>query len=461
MAIVMAILLKCFIIEAYKIPTGSMQPTLVGDEASGVKDRILVDKLSYAFSDPKRWEVAVFRYPLNHAQNFVKRIVGVGPEEFRIDNGDLWHRASAEEDWMPLRRPRAVQTETWKRLDVDAPQESSWRIVDGRGWELDGRNLKVRGAGRASFRNEHTSIMDKYFDGYPEELIPLMPSKRVQHNAVGDLRIDGCVTALPGTTGVAFELREGRRRYRFLVPGPAADDGARPRIEVSRDGEWLGLPREDSIEGAPTLAEADASWKLPANESVAFGVQNLDDLLSLELDGEVVASLEIDAARDQASAAYIEASGEGADFDDLMVRRDIYYTSGPNWRVTIPDGHYFMLGDNTQNSSDSSEWQLIRIRVPSDGAESADGTEPATRILRGSQNGDENPRLVGIGDPDGARLCFVDEFGEKRWYRVDETERLGPVAAPFVARNLIQGRALAVFWPIKPWQDIYRLKWIH
>ena len=108
MAIVMALLLKCFIVEAYKIPTGSMQPTLIGDETSGIKDRILVDKLSYVFEEPARWDVAMFQYPLNRAQNFVKRIVGVGPEELRIENGDLWRRDTDADVWKIVRRPEAV-----------------------------------------------------------------------------------------------------------------------------------------------------------------------------------------------------------------------------------------------------------------------------------------------------------------------------------------------------------------
>ena len=465
MAIVMAILLKYFIIEAYKIPTGSMQPTLVGDDASGVKDRILVDKLSYAFSEPERWDVAVFRYPLNHAQNFVKRIVGVGPEEFRIDNGDLWARADDTEDWHILRRPLAVQTATWKQLDLESPADSSWRVVDGDGWELEGRSVRARGAGRASFRNEHTSIMDEYFDGYPEVLIPLMPEKRVQLNAVGDLRIDGEVTALAGTESVAFELREGRRRYRFVLPGPAAPETARPHIQVTRDGTWFGRARDDALERAATEIAAESEWRLPVGRKVRFGAQNLDDVLTLEIDGETIAMLEIDAARDQASAVFIETEGEGADFADLMVRRDIFYTSGPNWRVVIPAGHYFMLGDNTQNSSDSTEWQLARYRVPeTNGDDTGLGIEMAgerpARIVRGSLNGDDNPRLIGIGDRDGAKLFFVDEFGEKRWFRADEAEKLSPEGAPFVPRSMIQGKALAVFWPIKPWQEIYRLKWV-
>jgi len=43
MAIVMAVMLKYFLVEAYKIPTGSMQPTLLGNTDTGIFDRILVD----------------------------------------------------------------------------------------------------------------------------------------------------------------------------------------------------------------------------------------------------------------------------------------------------------------------------------------------------------------------------------------------------------------------------------
>ena len=52
MAIVMAIVLKYFIVEAYRIPTGSMQPTLMGNSRTGVYDRILVDKFTPVLRNP-------------------------------------------------------------------------------------------------------------------------------------------------------------------------------------------------------------------------------------------------------------------------------------------------------------------------------------------------------------------------------------------------------------------------
>jgi hypothetical protein len=68
MAILMAIGLKYFLVEAYSIPSPSMQPTLLGSTAAGAYDRILVNKAAYLLSDPDRWQVAVFRYPHNRSQ---------------------------------------------------------------------------------------------------------------------------------------------------------------------------------------------------------------------------------------------------------------------------------------------------------------------------------------------------------------------------------------------------------
>ena len=72
-ALVLALLLRHFCIEVFKIPTGSMEPTLFGDNSAThpttAGDRIIVDKLAYVFRGPLRWEVAVFHYPLDWSRN--------------------------------------------------------------------------------------------------------------------------------------------------------------------------------------------------------------------------------------------------------------------------------------------------------------------------------------------------------------------------------------------------------
>ena len=156
MALVMALFLKHFVVEAYKIPTGSMQPTLIGDEQADIKDRILVDKLSYVLRAPERWEVAVFRYPLDRSKSFVKRIAGVGPEELRILHGDLWARANETEPWRLLRRPPAVMRAQWKRLDAEHEEQSHWipqNLPASSRWSASGRALNRSSRPRARARS--------------------------------------------------------------------------------------------------------------------------------------------------------------------------------------------------------------------------------------------------------------------------------------------------------------------
>ena len=459
MAIVMALVFKGFIVEAYKIPTGSMQPTLIGDAHSGLEDRILVDKLSYVFSDPERWDVAVFRYPLDRSQTFVKRIVGVGPEQLKIENGDLWHRAREEDPWTILRRPRAVQAAVWKRLDVSDPATSSWSPPRGETrdlhWLFEGRTVRAHGPGRAAFRPEHASIMDHYLDGYPERIVPYMEDRRGRRgfdgfHAVGDVRITGEVRAREGVREVRVELREGLRRYLFHLPGPDAPQDARPRIEVRREGFAGAAP------GDPAGIEMESPWHLTAGKAVRIGAQNMDDRLTLELDGDPALSLDIQPAADQSSGVELVVdAAEDADcsFEDLMVYRDIYYLSEGRWLVTIPKDSYFVLGDNTQDSSDGRAWHYVRYEVRDENGEA--------HVLRGNDRGNENPVTFGYGDPDGPKLRLVDEFGEPHVFRRDRARRLPPENEPFVPRSMFQGKALAVFWPIDPVRRIVRLKWIH
>jgi hypothetical protein len=443
MAVAMALFLKYFVIEAYKIPTGSMQPTLIGDDRADIKDRILVDKLSYFFRAPRRWEVAVFDYPLERSKSFVKRIAGVGPEEFRILHGDLWQRTEGE-DWHILRRPPEVQAGAWKRLDAEDPEQSRWiaqGLPDASHWRTEGRSIQARGDGTAAFRGGRESIIDEYFDGYPEELVRWLPAhpQGSGENAVGDLRVEGEVRALPGSRLFTLVLREGRRRYRFEIPGPAAETNARTRITDGALADGGAL-------------EVELEYRLPDDSTVRFAAQNLDDRLTLEIEGEEVLSMEVEPAEDQFSSVVLVLEGEGADLDDLMVYRDTYYTGGRG-PIRIPAGHYFMLGDNTQDSSDSREWNHAVYDV-----NRSDG-DPV-RIRGGFREG-QNPVTVGFGDPDGPRTHLVDEWGEKHWFRLDAARRRVPEYAPFVPRALIHGKALAVFWPLDPIRGIWRLKWVN
>ena len=77
-AIVLALIIRMFVIEAFKIPSGSMIPSLL------VGDHLLVSKFTYKFGEPKRGDIVVFKYPHDPSRNFIKRIIGVGGDTIEI-----------------------------------------------------------------------------------------------------------------------------------------------------------------------------------------------------------------------------------------------------------------------------------------------------------------------------------------------------------------------------------------
>ncbi len=103
-AIVLALFIRTFVVQAFKIPSGSMLPTLQ------IGDHILVNKLSYglwvpgldarlfAFSEPSRGDVVVFIYPVDPTKDFIKRVVAVGGDVLQIRNKQVYVNGKAVVD---------------------------------------------------------------------------------------------------------------------------------------------------------------------------------------------------------------------------------------------------------------------------------------------------------------------------------------------------------------------------
>ena len=81
LAPVVALTLRMLVVEAYKMPSGSMSPTLV------VGDHLFVDKAVYRSRAPRRGEVLVFKYPEHPEHDFVKRAIAVGGDRLEVRGG--------------------------------------------------------------------------------------------------------------------------------------------------------------------------------------------------------------------------------------------------------------------------------------------------------------------------------------------------------------------------------------
>ena len=80
-AALLSLVIITFVVQAFYIPSGSMEPTLMID------DRILVAKFLYRFEPVHRGDVIVFRYPLNPQRDFVKRVIGLPGDRVQLKDG--------------------------------------------------------------------------------------------------------------------------------------------------------------------------------------------------------------------------------------------------------------------------------------------------------------------------------------------------------------------------------------
>jgi signal peptidase I len=101
-ALVVAFLLRTFVIATYSIPSGSMEPTLQ------VGDRIVVDKLSYHLHGVGRGNIVVFSTPPKEdcagppVANLVKRVIGLPGETVSLSGGNVFINGRAlAEPWLP------------------------------------------------------------------------------------------------------------------------------------------------------------------------------------------------------------------------------------------------------------------------------------------------------------------------------------------------------------------------
>ena len=82
-AAALALIIRTFIITPFKIPTGSMEPTLIPG------DKIFVNRFIYRFTPPQKGDVIVFRYPEDPKRDFIKRLVASVNEAVEIANGKI------------------------------------------------------------------------------------------------------------------------------------------------------------------------------------------------------------------------------------------------------------------------------------------------------------------------------------------------------------------------------------
>jgi signal peptidase I len=133
-AILVAVLVRAFVLQTFYIPSPSMEHTL------NVLDRVLVNKLVYDFRDPRRGEIIVFKAPADwqsgtEGEDFIKRIIGTPGD--RIVCCDAQNRLtingqSLDEPYIYRDADGTQDPAADKKFDITVPADRLWVMGDHR-----------------------------------------------------------------------------------------------------------------------------------------------------------------------------------------------------------------------------------------------------------------------------------------------------------------------------------------
>jgi len=466
-AVVMALILKYFLVEAYKIPTGSMQPTILGDAETGIFDRVLVNKFAYLVDEPERYDVIVFKFPLDRSKNYIKRLIGLPGERIMIFGGNIYAADRGPNDAFGAlkiaRKEDSVREAVMKTIYPSGRSgesfDSAFTVLNG-SRSVDGDSITLSAGSRIRY-GAGEPIRDRYDDGYDVDWNIAVPDHVVAFgkHVVSDLGLRLEVTPGEGMQELQLLIRVNGIEHRGIVAcGPASASGANSAgrstriesgfIQVGGGGEGGG----DDLVGIGTQATVVAKQpdlRIQEGESVEVAFLHVDQELILEVDGDQVLRFGYEIAEEadsagapglypwprapETNAVMLAVQGGQATLTDLELVRDIHYTTpGRTTPLTfdVPEDALFAMGDNTENSHDGRMWEAERVRLP-------DGTE----LLREHRGYGWDTRES------------VDIYGET--YRVPYgaepvINRVGVQPFNFIPRNLLLGKAIAIFWPIYP-----------
>ncbi|HMK30386.1 MAG TPA: signal peptidase I [Terriglobales bacterium] len=165
--VVIAVFVMTFIVQAFEIPSESMEDTLL------IGDYLLVDKIDYAsggawghilpYTPVKRGDIIVFRYPVNPQQHFVKRVIGLPGDRVRIANKQVFvngqptdekryvvfksaSRDPFRDDFPNPQYPAAIDPKWWAQMrklvergELIVPSGHYFALGDNRDESLDSR----------------------------------------------------------------------------------------------------------------------------------------------------------------------------------------------------------------------------------------------------------------------------------------------------------------------------------
>jgi hypothetical protein len=475
-AFIMALVIRCFGIEVFKIPSSSMEPTLLGDvqiddqgrlyhgrrcdfepyhrvSRTSSGDRIMVTKFFYALADVERYDVVVFKFPLNQSRNFIKRVVGLPDEELKLYHGNVFVKRKGDDAFRVARRPMRTQDSLWINPAGVRSFLEKWEDFEEY-WEVEGPKPVVLG-GQLSY--------DAPAGGAGSWIRYRKPLEDPEGQRVSDLRIAFDLT-MTGTAGQVFaEIANAYGRFEL-------------RLSTSDDGALSWYATHEKEKQAARTSPAGARLEIGQRTRVELGVY--DGLAYARVNG-AFAKFDFIETRESMkpllpgdSAIRLGAKGATFGLRELRVSRDVHYKEGSRtgrFRDDVPEtilpGEYVVMGDNVTSSHDSRGWIRKSYRL-----ESGEIIE-----YEGQQEFDKGVDVDSIQARYGLKVTpseiVADKYG-RIWALYPKGTKPGPfpphvpagviedepASADFfgIGENFIVGKALWVWWPPGRWFNLIR-----
>ncbi len=339
---------KVYVQQGDRVLPGKLHTVFKGDQ-------IFVLKCIYQFFEPKRWDVMVFKNPLEPKINYIKRLIAGPGETVQIIDGNVFINGQI------ARKPAKVQDELWMPIyDNDfRPARPDEQGFNGRSWRQPFEN---RPGSRWELETDRRSIFALNDNGRAVHRVWYNPQAGNDFRATyayddpdkyrfmpmcSDLMLR-CYAEIGSDSAFGVRLS----KYGTAYEGWVYADGRAEIVRVEADGH------------TETLAQGHT---LVPTAPVRFRFANADHLLRLEY-GSFRLTYDLGAApeavgthRDIPPAVELAASG-AVRLDHIGLFRDIYYMTDNARRATENDplvlgpDEYFVCGDNSPYSFDSRLW---------------------------------------------------------------------------------------------------------
>ncbi len=412
-AFILAFVFRAFVMEAFRIPTGSMADTLMGAhhrlrclqcgyeyeygystepekdivppgpenlektrcpscgfiDGTGRPhivsngDRLLVLKCIYQFIEPKRWDVVVFKNPLKPQINYIKRMIAKPFEKVEIIDGDIYINDKI------ARKPPQVQEELWMPVYMNdyqpaRPREGSF---NGRPW----RNPFITTGSRWTINPENPVLF--HLDSPADQINSMVYNTKLGNDfrctyAYNDINF---YRDLPTVSDIMVSYYASQTEKEWGVGAILSKYGATFRAWVDFTGSMNIFYSTGPVEILLASSKFEA---VLSSRPARIRFANVDHQLIFEYNNQTL-TFDLDSdpgilgERKTGVEPRVEIIGSGkVTLSHVGIFRDIYYTDRSfngskalrategNPPLILQKDQFFVLGDNSPNSEDGRFW---------------------------------------------------------------------------------------------------------